>query len=215
MSYDLSFLRTRLRALSTLSTRLATRLRRRGRRERGVTSVEIAIAIPVIMVITLSIIEIGFDMWVDATVETAVQRASRIGIITSQTPGTTLEQQVRDSIATTLSIWAGRSPVTTIVLKSYPSYSAVGQGEPYVDVTGVGHYVPGDPYTDVNGNGVYDSDLGVEGTGGYGDIVSYHVTVTMDSFTGLPALLGIPTLTFSRSFIVQNEALMAPTASST
>jgi hypothetical protein len=94
-----------------------------------------------------------------------------------------------------------------ISTKSYPSYAAVGQDEPYVDVGKVGHYVQGDPFTDVNKNGVYDSDLGVNGTGGFNDIVKYNISIKMDDFTGLPSSIGISNLEFNRTFIVQNETL--------
>lgn len=194
--------------------RLVSAIGRCSRDDRGVSAIEIAIALPVVIFITLSCVEIALDLWVDATVETAAQRASRLGITTVQPTGETLEQAVRDSINDTLSPWAARSPVITVTLKSYPSYSAVGQGEPYTDVNNVGHYVLGDPYVDVNKNGVYDSDLGVEGTGSYGDIVSYNIVVTMKDFTGIPTLVGIPNLTFQRTFIVQNETYLEQTGTS-
>jgi hypothetical protein len=194
--------------------RLLSTLGRCSRGERGVSSIEIAITLPVIIFITLSCVEVGLDLWVDATVETAVQRASRLGITTVQPTGQTLDQAVLASINDTLSPWAPRAPVVTVTVKSYPSYAAVGQGEPYTDVNNVGHYVPGDPYVDVNKNGVYDSDLGVAGTGGYGDIVSYNIVVTMHDFTGIPTLVGIPNLTFNRTFIVQNETYLEQAATS-
>jgi hypothetical protein len=174
---------------------------------RGVSAIEVAIALPVIILVTLSCVELGLDLWVDATVETAIQRASRIGITAVPPQGKTLQQAVQDSIADTLSPWAGRNPIIVIATKSYPSYAAVGQGEPYVDVGKVGHYVQGDPFTDVNKNGVYDSDLGVNGTGGFNDIVKYNISIKMDDFTGLPSSIGISNLVFNRTFIVQNETL--------
>ena len=182
-------------------------LLRWARDTRGVSAIEVAIALPVIILVTLSCVELGLDLWVDATVETAIQRASRIGITAVPPQGKTLQQAVHDSIADTLSPWAGRNPIIVIATKSYPSYAAVGQGEPYVDVGKVGHYVQGDPFTDVNKNGVYDSDLGVNGTGGFNDIVKYNISIKMDDFTGLPSSIGISNLVFNRTFIVQNETL--------
>jgi Flp pilus assembly protein TadG len=182
-------------------------LRRCAGTERGVSAIEFALVLPILIFVTLGTVEIGLDLWVDATVETAAQRASRLGITTVQPAGKTLEQAVEANIKDTLTPWASRIQTLTIDVKSYPSYAAVGQPEPYTDVNNIGRYVQGDPFTDVNKNGVWDADQGVGGTGGYNDIVSYHISVTMPTFTGIPALVGISTLTFNRTFIVQNETV--------
>lgn len=169
------------------------------------TAVEFAIVAPVLVFITLGIIEMGLDLYVDATVETAVQRASRLGITTLPPTNMSMPDAVAASIKSTMSVWTSRALTFSITNKSYPSYVTSGGAEPYTDVGNVGHYVQGDPFVDINKNGVWDADQGVNGTGGYGDVVSYTVTITMPSFTGMPELVGIPSLSFTRTFIVQNE----------
>jgi len=44
------------------------------------------------------------------------------------------------------------------------------------------------------------------GIGNLGDVVSYNISVTMPGFSGIPQLFGIPTLTFQRNYLVQNES---------
>jgi len=173
----------------------------------GMTTIEFAILVPFMVILILGTIELGLDMWVDASVEAAAQKASRLGITTVVPQGKTRDQAVQDIIDSTLSTWTTLTPIEKTTVKSYASYAAVGQAEPYTDVAKVGHYVAGDPYTDVNKNGQWDSDQGTAGEGGYNDIVSYNITFTMHSFTGLPEMLKIAPLVFSRTFIVQNETV--------
>lgn len=184
-------------------------LRHIGRRfrsdERAVTAIEFAIVAPVVLFLILGIVETGLDLWVDATVESAVQRASRLGITTLPPTGQTMQQAVDSSIKKSLSVWITRALTFSISTKTYPSYIGSAGAEPYTDVGNVGHYVKGDPFVDVNKNGVWDGDLGINGTGNYDDVTSYAVTITMPSFTGIPELFGIPNLSFSRTFVVQNE----------
>lgn len=167
---------------------------------------------PFLIIIILGTIEIGLDMWIDASVEAAAQRASRLGITTVIPTGQTREQAVQAIVNNVLSTWQSLNAVETTTIKSYSSYIAVGQPEPYTDVHNVGHYVLGDPYTDVNKNGQWDADQGTNGAGGYNDIVQYTITFTTQSFTGLPELLGMSKLTFGRTFIVQNETIQSATA---
>ncbi|WP_345814960.1 TadE/TadG family type IV pilus assembly protein [Paraburkholderia sp. PREW-6R] len=191
------------RALGRALHRVVRRLRTD---DRAVTAVEFALVSPVVVFLLLGLVETGLDLWVDATVETAVQRASRLGITTLPPTGeANMQDAVNDSIKNTMSVWLPRALTFNITSKVYPSYDGSAGAEPYTDVGHVGHYVQGDPFVDVNKNGVWDADLGVNGTGNYDDVVSYTVTITMSSFTGIPELFGIPQLVFSRTFIVQNE----------
>ncbi len=43
------------------------------------------------------------------------------------------------------------------------------------------------------------------GMGGFGDVVSYNITVSMPPITVIPKLFGVDTLVFSRNYLVQNE----------
>lgn len=181
------------------------------RGNRGVTAMEFAIVLPFMVILILGTIEVGLDLWVDASVESAAQRASRLGITTVIPAGQTREQAVQAIVNNVLSTWQSLGPVETTTIKSYSSYIAVGQPEPYTDLKNVGHYVLGDPYTDVNKNGVWDADQGTDGAGGYNDIVQYTITFKIKSFTGLPEMMGIDTLVFSRTFIVQNETVQSAT----
>ncbi|MGF6768446.1 Flp pilus assembly pilin Flp [Paraburkholderia sp. GAS199] len=191
--------------LRALGSALRLCARRFGRDERAVTAIEFAIVAPVVVFLLLGTVETGLDLWVDATVETAVQRASRLGITTLPPNGQTMQDAVNDSIKGTMVVWMSRVKTFSVVSKVYPSYIGSAGAEPYTDVGNVGHYVKGDPFVDVNKNGVWDADLGVSGTGNYDDVVSYSLTITMSSFTGIPELFGIPTLSFTRTFVVQNE----------
>jgi hypothetical protein len=41
--------------------------------------------------------------------------------------------------------------------------------------------------------------------GNFGDVVLYQITLTMPTFSGIPKLFGIESMTFQRNYLVQNE----------
>ena len=144
--------------------------------EKGVTAIEFAICAPIVFLFVLITIELCVDMMIDATLQAATQAAARAGLI-NVTPATQTRAAMASSIVTNgLAGWL-RLPNTTvsIVETSYSSYSNVGTA------------------------------LNTTGLGGFGDVVSYQVTLTTPGITGIPAVLGFSPLVFSRNFLVQNE----------
>jgi Flp pilus assembly protein TadG len=143
---------------------------------RGVSAIEFAVCAPVLLILILGTIELALDMVVDASVQAAAQQASRVGLTTSAPGnGVSRTEQAKRIVNSILAPWASLGTVS-ISEKAYANYNAI------------------------TSNVYSDNSMG-----GFGDVVSYTVTVTMPSFTGLSKMFGYDQLTFQRNFIVQNE----------
>ncbi|MGI4985527.1 MAG: TadE/TadG family type IV pilus assembly protein [Janthinobacterium lividum] len=146
------------------------------RDSRGVSAIEFAIAAPFLLIMILGTIELGVDMMIDARVEYAAQLASRYGMTTSTPTTGTRSDAAKALVVKAIGMWANIPNTTlTIVETAYSSYSDIG------------------------------TTSSTSGLGGLGDVVSYQVTLTTPGISGIPQMVGISTMTFQRSFIVQNE----------
>jgi Flp pilus assembly protein TadG len=157
-------------------TRLA-RFARFALDDRGASTIEFVVLTPIVFVLILATVELALDMMVDASVQIAAQAASRVGLTTSAPSSGSRSDQAQQIVNTILGGWTNISGTTlSITMLTYGTYSNIGT----TNVT--------------------------TGMGGYGDVVSYNIAVTMQKgFTGLPKLFGIQQMVFQRNYIVQNE----------
>lgn len=189
--------------------RILSRLRRPGRRrldDRGVAAIEFAMVLPLLCILTFGVIEMGMIMATLTTMEGGLKEASRYGI-TGQAPD---DQSRIDRIREILDLHTlnlvdfGEAEFS---VKTYPSFSGVGQPEPYSDSNGDGEYTEGESFTDINQDGVWSADQGAGGAGMGGEVVSYTVTVPwhiMTPFAGeLIADDGV--LPLAATIVVRNE----------
>lgn len=153
-------------------------------RKEGATAVEFAIAFPVVMAMTMGIVEIGYISFAESTLEGAVREASRAGVTNFAPTGMTREDFVRSQITKFMENFHlvdtdgnGGIEIETVV---YDNFSDVGEPEPFIDATPFnGVYDDGECFTDINGNGVWDSDMGAAGLGGSGGVVVYRANVEL------------------------------------
>jgi Flp pilus assembly protein TadG len=145
------------------------------RDQRGVSSIEFAILSPVLFIILLGTFEIALNMMVDASVQLAAQAASRAGLTTVTPASETRAQEAQQIAMSYLGAWTKIGGTVTISTTAYSTFSNVG------------------------------TTTSTAGMGGLGDVVMYNISVTMKSFTGIPALLGMNTMTYQRNYLVQNE----------
>jgi Flp pilus assembly protein TadG len=141
----------------------------------GVSAIEFALVGPVIFLMILGTLEIALDMVVDASVQMAAQQASRTGIINVNPSTGTRADQAKKVVNSILSPWTAIGGNIAIDARAYSSYN------------------------DVNSTNFQSS------MGGFGDVVSYNITLTMPTFTGIPNLIGVSKMVFTRNFLVQNE----------
>lgn len=172
---------------------------------KGTSALEFALLAPVVLLLTLGTLDLGFIAMVDASLEMAVREASRYGIVSTDDEDETRDTKIRETVENWMSRWETDESVLDISSLTYTSFDNVGEPEPYSDANGNGTYDSGEDYTDVNGNGTWDDDMGTASFGGSEDIVLYEVDFTRKPLTGITSMIGLDSLHFSRRIIVQNE----------
>ncbi len=149
------------------------------RDESGVAALEAGLYLPIFLLVTTAVSELGMIMFVSTLLEGSLREASRYGITGQEEAGVTRIEHIRSLVDKTL-IGLVDIDTATIEVKTYPSFADIENGEPFVDGNGNSAYDDGETYDDVNGNGVWDDDMGVDGPGGAGDVVRYTVQVDWD-----------------------------------
>lgn len=178
-------------------------IRRLFRDGKGTTALEFALVGPPLIMMTMGVVEISVILFINSSMESGVIEASRFAITGQTTPGITREEKVMEILQRHGYGLVNILPqnVTTLI---YPNFESVGQPEPYVDANANSAYDEGEDFTDVNGNGVWDSDMGVAGLGGPGDIVVYKVNYEWGLLSNyLKPLIG--DLTLVHGVAVRNE----------
>lgn len=141
----------------------------------GASALEFALISPVLLLMTIGIIEISLMMLTQNVMESATFVASRLGktgyIANQMTREETILQALHDSAEGLLD-----TTKVTIATESYNEFGDVGDPEPFVDANANGVHDNGENYTDVNANGHYDTDMGAAGEGNSGQVVVYTVS---------------------------------------
>lgn len=174
--------------------------------DRGVAAIEFAMVLPLLCLLTFGVIEMGMIMGTLTTLEGGLKEASRYGI-TGQTPDDETRIEKIRAILEDHTLGLVDLSEAEFAVKTYPSFSGVGQPEPYTDLNGNGVYDAGESYSDINQDGSWSADQGAGGAGMGGEVVSYTVTVPwniMTPFAGeLMAADGV--LPLKATIVVRNE----------
>lgn len=218
-------------------------LRRLRRNKDGVAAIEFALLLPVLMTMSFGIMEISLCMASLVTLEGGLKQASRYGITGQANATPTVDQQtfMTNYTPSQFSTADNRTKMimailnqntlnlinlnnATITTKIYSSFSAVKNGEPFVDRPDHPH--PGDPangvydvgeqFSDLNCNGHWDGP-GASGTGAgtAGDIVVYTVHYDWPVLTPFAGPLigklksGKYVISMSASVVVKNEPTLS------
>jgi hypothetical protein len=152
------------------------------RRRSGSAIVEFAIAFPIIIGLTMGIVEIGHISFANATLEGAVREASRRGVTGFVPVDGSRESYVRSRVLDMMENFTLIGPVV-IETKVYESFADIGKPEPFSDDNANGVYDSGECFTDINQNGQWDADMGAVGLGGSGAIVVYDARVQLKLIT--------------------------------
>nr|WP_298683470.1 TadE/TadG family type IV pilus assembly protein [uncultured Dongia sp.] len=187
--------------------------------DRGVAIVEFAIVFPVLLLMTFGAIEIGMIMATQSTLEGGLKEASRYGI-TGQAPSDTTRIEKIRTILDKHALGLVDMSEATFIVKTYASFSQVGEMEPFNDTPGPtagedpdpchdGHFDAGcigETFTDVNGNGFWDA-IGEDSAGVGGEVVAYTVTVPWHIMTPFAGTLmsKTGTINLTATIVVRNE----------
>lgn len=177
------------------------------RDEGGAAAVEFAMVLPLLCLLTFGVIEMGMIMATLTSIEGGLKEASRYGI-TGQTPDDQTRIEKIRTILDNHSFNLVDFDEAEFSVKTYPSFSGVGQPEPYSDMNGNGQYDEGESYSDINQDGEWSPDMGASGAGMGGEVVSYTVTIPwhiMTPFAG-PLIAGDDgVLPLTATIVVRNE----------
>jgi Flp pilus assembly protein TadG len=182
-----------------MSRRLS--LRALGGDARGATIVEFAIVVPVLAMLLLGTLDLGYRSYVTSIVQGALHEAARMatvgGVSTSQIE-THVQNRLRDF---------SRNATITTTTRSYSDFSGVNVPETITqDTAPVGTYNSGDCFQDANGNGTYDLDRGRGGMGGAEDVVFFEVTMTYPHIVPVGTLLGWSSnVTVRQNTVLRNQ----------
>lgn len=188
---------------------------------RGVTAIEFAIAAPIVILLLMTVFEMGLILTGGVFLEAGARAAGRFGITGAARIGETRETTIRNiitghvcpsalpSATSDLCFWKaeGAIPGLVVLPRAYSDPRNLGLPEPFADLPPEnGHYDAGETYVDVNGNGQWDSDMGVATAGGANDIVIYEVSMKQAIATPLlRTAVGDAVFTHRTRIVVRNE----------
>ena len=144
------------------------------RRDRsGATIIEFALILPVLSMLMLGVLDLGYRSYVTSVIQGSLHKAARMATVGGMTV-----PQIEAAIANDLRHFSPGSTVTTST-RSYFDFNGVNTPETITqDTAPEGEFNPGDCFEDVNGNGQFDLNRGRGGVGGAEDVVHFEVTMT-------------------------------------
>jgi Flp pilus assembly protein TadG len=187
-------------------TALLRRVKRFRRHADGATAVEFALIGPVLVLLTVGIIEIGMILAAQAMLDNATFLGSRTGKTGYKEAGKTQAETISAAIKKAASSYLDPAKIT-LKNVAYPDYGTIGVPETFTDVNKNGKWDNGEAFVDKNGNGKYDDGKGSAGAGGSSEIVVYTATYNWKLRTPMMSrLIGTNgVLPLSAKAVVKNE----------
>jgi len=178
---------------------LALRALRRDRK--GATLVEFAFIAPVLCMLLLGVVDLGYRSYVTSVIQGALHEAARIATV-GNVPTETIETHVQDRLRA-----FSRNATVETTTRSYTDFHGVGIPETITqDTAPIGVYNPGDCFQDYNRNGQYDLDRGRDGLGGAEDVVYFEVTMSYPRIVPVGGFFGwSDQVTITQNTLLRNQ----------
>ena len=172
---------------------------------RAATIVEFALILPVLCMMLLGTLDLGYRSYVSSVVQGTLHDAARMATV-----GNVTTDQIQTFVQNRLQAFSRNATITTTA-RSYSDYSGVKVPETITqDTVPLGVYNQGDCFQDSNGNGVYDTDRGRSGTGGSEDVVYFEVTMTYPHIVPIARLFGLSgNITTTQNTVLRNQPYAA------
>jgi Flp pilus assembly protein TadG len=172
--------------------------------ERGVTVVEFAIILPVLCMVLLGTLDLGYRSYVASVLQGALHEAARMATV-----GGVTQAQIDARVRSRLHAFSNNATIQ-VETGSYSDFSSVRQPEKITQDTAPAGYSPGDCYEDANANGRWDADRSASGVGGADDIVNYQVTISYPRIVPIWRVLGWgDTETITSNTVLRNQPYAA------
>jgi Flp pilus assembly protein TadG len=170
---------------------------------RGVTVIEFAMVLPVMLAMIMGLGELMYRAYAQAILEGAMQKAGRDSAIQGGADNATAIDQAVLNMVKTIAPTASFASAPTRL--SYTSF-ATAKPEPFTDTNGNGVRDAKECFDDVNGNTVYDIDPGISGQGGANDVTLYTITIVYPRLFPVATFLGVsPTQTLTAKTFLKNQ----------
>lgn len=165
--------------------RRALPLRGLARDQSGATIVEFAMLLPVMCILIMGVLDLGYRSYVTSIVQGSLHEAARMATVGGVTTAE-IETHVRDRLRD----FSHEAEIETET-KSYSDFNGVNVPEAITqDTAPLGSYNAGDCYADANNNSTYDLDRGKGGLGGAEDVVHFEVRMTYPRIVPIGSFLG-------------------------
>lgn len=172
---------------------------------KAATIVEFALILPVLCMMLLGTLDLGYRSYVSSVVQGTLHDAARMATV-----GGVTTAQIQTFVQNRLQAFSRNATITTTT-RSYSDYSGVKVAETITnDTAPIGTYNPGDCFQDANGNGVWDSDRGRSGTGNSEDVVYFEVTMSYPHIVPVGRLFGWSSnITTTQNTVLRNQPYAA------
>lgn len=171
----------------SLATILSRWQKRFGADHRGVTAIEFAMILPVMLAMIMGLGELMYQVYAQSILEGAIQKAGRDSAIQGGADNASaLDQTVLNMVKT---VAPGASFAGSPTRKSYATFASA-KPEPFTDTNGNGVRDPKECFDDINGNGAYDTDPGSTGQGGANDVTLYTVKISYPRLFPIASFFG-------------------------
>ncbi len=176
--------------------------RRLARDRRGVTVVEFALVLPVMLTVIMGLGDLTYQEYVQSVLTGAVQKAGRDSTI----QGAGSQTSTIDAAVMGMVTQVAKDATFDSKRLSYANFSAIAP-EPFTDTAGTGVFdATKDCFTDLNGNSTWDSNPGASGQGGANDVTVYTIHVYYQRLFPVAKLIGLTqTVTLTGTTILKNQ----------
>ncbi len=157
---------------------------------KGITAVETAFVLPLLLVIVLGGLELGMQSYMRALMDTAMEKAARdLTLPSAADPA--IRDQINEKVTQLMKTTIPQA-TTSFSLTYVDRFSRVtNPSEDFIDTNGNRICDNGETFMDVNGNGYFDTDATASGWGKAEDVIRYSVTVSYPRLAPLPDALGL------------------------
>jgi TadE-like protein len=186
-----------MKSVLRTSTRLAVD-------DRGSTIIEMAVILPVFLMLIMGIFDVGYAAYTRTMLQGAIEESGRNSTLEQfNFNQAALDNDIRSAMRA-----VNKEAADNLVFerKNYKNFSDVNTPEDFTDGNGNGTRDPGECYVDSNGNGGWDNDESRAGNGGADDVVMYTATTSYNRLFPLWKMLGeSQNLEMKTSTILRNQ----------
>ena len=167
-------------------------LKRLRRDEEGATLIEFAFVAPVVVLMLIGGMDVGYSIYIRSVANGALESVARSGSLEGATESQ-IRFDIRKNVKTILPNFAANDSNIIVTTKNYTDYSRINAAEKIVvDNDNDGVLDIGDCWIDEDGNNQYGTNEGKNGIGGADDSVYYNVAISVPNLFPMTGMLGLP-----------------------